>query len=127
MGDAVASGMTERHVIPAFAAWRDMRIDTLAEMVDRVARGVKADLEASNNARIGAVTAEWQNKLRAELGNITRPISNRWHIDPGALSLAPITVRTGQPSPSTSIPGVSPASSTPRRTPSTWSWRASWP
>lgn len=96
MGEAVASGMTERHVIPAFAAWRDMRIDTLADMVDQVTRGVKADLEERNNARIGTVTSEWQNKLRAELDNITRPISNRWHIDPGALRLPRITVKTGR-------------------------------
>ncbi|WP_298798223.1 Hsp70 family protein [uncultured Pseudonocardia sp.] len=95
MAEAVASGMTDRHVIPAFVAWREMGIDTLAQMVDRVVRGVKSDVEARNNSRISAVTATWQNKLRAELDNITRPICNRWHIEPEALRLPPISVKAG--------------------------------
>lgn len=95
MGEAVAKDMTERHVIPAFLAWRNSEIDTLADMVRLVVEGVKADLSASNNAEIAAVTAEWQNKVHAELDNITRPVCNRWYIEPGALRLPPVTVRPG--------------------------------
>ena len=94
MGEAVAKDMTERHVIPVFQTWRNNEIDTVADMVRLVVANVKADLSALNNATIAAVTVEWQNKVRVELDNVTRPVCNRWHIEPGALRLPPITVRT---------------------------------
>jgi hypothetical protein len=94
VGETVAKNMTERHVIPAFLAWRANRIRTLDDMISTVVKGVNEDLDPARNTVLTEVTTEWQNKLRAELDNVTRPVCNRWHIEPSAMSLPPISVTT---------------------------------
>jgi hypothetical protein len=92
IGEVVSANMTERHVIPAFLAWRNNQIRTLHDMVNTVVNGVNTDMDPKHNPILTDVTTEWQNKLRAELDNITRPVCNRWHLEPSAMALPPITV-----------------------------------
>jgi hypothetical protein len=91
---AVADGMTEQHVVPAFNAWRNGHITTLDRMKQRVCDGVRADLEGGGST-VTKAAVDWQNTLRAELDTITRPICNRWHIEPGALRLQPVSIKPG--------------------------------
>lgn len=93
IGAAVADSMTERHVIPAFRAWRNGGIPTLAAMLERVVTGVKSDLDDDNGKQVTQITIRWQNEVREELERMTRPVCNRWHIPADALKLPDVEVR----------------------------------
>ncbi|MPY56351.1 Hsp70 family protein [Streptomyces spongiae] len=96
LGEAVADGMTERHVIPAFRRWRNGEIATLDDMAAGISRALHAELTEPGNARLTAAIAEWQNGLRPELEELTRPICLRRHIPPSAMELPAVQVSGGQ-------------------------------
>ncbi|MFI2238751.1 Hsp70 family protein [Streptomyces chrestomyceticus] len=96
LGAAVAEGMTERHVIPAFRRWRNGDIATLDEMAKGISRALHAELAEPGNARLAEAIAEWQNELRPEIEELTRPICHRWHIPPSAMELPAVQVSGGQ-------------------------------
>lgn len=85
MGHAVADGMTERHVIPVFTLWRNKQIVTLDDAAAEVSRRMQADVKRS--PALKSAIAEWQNQLRPELEEITRPACVRWGLSPKALAL----------------------------------------
>jgi hypothetical protein len=93
MGDAAAAGMTDRYVVPAFRRWRNGEITTLHDMATEIATSLHADLTDGANPRLAQVAAEWQDSLRPELEELTRPICNRWHLPPAAMELPPTEVR----------------------------------
>ncbi|MGW3037427.1 Hsp70 family protein [Streptomyces sp. NPDC001178] len=92
LGAAVADGMTERHVIPAFRRWRTGEIATLDGMAAGISRALHAELTEPGSPRLTGVIAEWQNELRPELEELTRPICHRWHIPPSAMELPAVQV-----------------------------------
>ncbi|MFJ8630204.1 Hsp70 family protein [Streptomyces sp. NPDC093568] len=96
LGAAVAEGMTDRHVIPAFRRWRNGEIATLDDMAAGISRELHAELADPDNTRLTAAIAEWQNELRPELEELTRPICRRWHLPPSAMELPAVQVSGGQ-------------------------------
>jgi hypothetical protein len=92
IGHAVAEGMTERHVIPAFRRWREGKIATLEQMASRISDSVRNELTRSSNPALARATAEWQNELRPELEQLTKPVCIRWHIPPTALTLPRVSM-----------------------------------
>ncbi|WP_406175894.1 Hsp70 family protein [Streptomyces sp. NBC_00996] len=92
LGAAVAEGMTERHVIPAFRRWRNGEITTLNDMAAGISTALHAELTEPGNQRLNGVIADWQNELRPELEELTRPICRRWHIPPSAMALPAVQV-----------------------------------
>jgi hypothetical protein len=87
IGAAAADGMTERHVIPAFRRWRNGDIVTLSGMADQVADSLRLELTAPGNPKIDQIVVDWQNSLIPEIDDLTRPICNRWHLPPEAMTL----------------------------------------
>ncbi|WP_405983605.1 Hsp70 family protein [Streptomyces sp. NBC_00872] len=96
MGAAVASGLTEKHVIPAFAAWRRRDIVTIDGMRNRIVSGVNAELNSTDNAVLNKIVAEWMAELRPELAQHTAVICRRWNLEPTALSLPEVTMSGGK-------------------------------
>ncbi|BCB90077.1 Hsp70 family protein [Phytohabitans suffuscus] len=96
MATAAAAGMTERHVIPAFRSWRSGHVDTLRNVVRRVAEGVNDDMSPEKSTRLAIVVAAWQNRLRPRVDELTRPICDRAGLDPGRMKLPPVEVRSGR-------------------------------
>ncbi|HZG88818.1 MAG TPA: hypothetical protein VEZ42_01255 [Pseudonocardia sp.] len=96
MAGAVVDGMTARHVIPAFRRWRNGEIATLDDVIAELAERMRGDLSTSGNTRVKTIAVEWQNRIRAELDTLTRPICNRWQLDPGTLRLPGITIDAGE-------------------------------
>jgi hypothetical protein len=90
LGEAAASGMTQRHVIPAFRRWRSGQIRTLNEVAAGIATAVHHELTDPANPTLATVISDWQNGLRPDLDELTRPICERWHIPPAAMQLPPI-------------------------------------
>jgi len=91
LGAEIASGAFDRHVLPAFEEWRSGRYRTLQELESVVAASVAAELEgdASGYQRI---VLEWQDGLRPDLNDLTRPICERWRIPSSSLDLPPLSV-----------------------------------
>ncbi|MET7606614.1 hypothetical protein ABZS96_29785 [Streptomyces avermitilis] len=96
LGTAVAEGMTERHVIPAFRRWRSGEITTLNDMASGITAALHAELTDPENPRLKQVVVDWQNELRPDLEELTRPICRRWHIPPSAMALPTVEVSGGQ-------------------------------
>jgi molecular chaperone DnaK (HSP70) len=96
IGEAATRGITERHVIPAFRRWRNNQITTLNQMIEEITSAVRAELAAPDNPELLSSIAAWQNDLRPELEELTRPICLRWHIPPAAMELPTIDVRGNQ-------------------------------
>ena len=92
VGTAAASGLTERHVIPAFRQWRNGDITTLDAMAAQIAKDFAAELSRPDNSAVTKVVVTWQNALSPQLEELTRPICNRWHLPPTALTLPPTNV-----------------------------------
>ncbi|MFI1682876.1 Hsp70 family protein [Streptomyces sp. NPDC020607] len=92
LGTAVAGGVTERHVIPAFRRWRTREFVTLQDMAERVAAGVDAELRDPADPRLKQVVADWQNGIAPELEQLTRPLAERWRLPAHALELPEVTV-----------------------------------
>ena len=88
MGTAVASGITDRHIIPAFRQWRNGEISTLDGMSSIIT--AKVNNEISSGEITAAAISDWQNALRPDLDELTRPICRRWGIPRDALSLPEI-------------------------------------
>jgi hypothetical protein len=95
LGEAATTGITERQVIPAFGRWRAGQIATLDQMASDIATEIHADLTDPDNPSLAAVIAEWQNQLRPDLEELTRPVCNRWNIPPAAMSLPHVKVTAG--------------------------------
>ncbi|WP_406356279.1 Hsp70 family protein [Streptomyces sp. NBC_00658] len=95
LGAAVARGITERHVIPAFVQWRNSDIQTLNEVVRKIAVDVNAEVTSSTDSRLAAAMAAWQNDLAPEVDELTRPICHRWGLEPGSLRLPHVSVGPG--------------------------------
>lgn len=96
LGEAVADGMTERHVIPAFRRWRAGQITTLDEMAAGISRSLHAELTDPDNTRLQEAIATWQNALRPDLEELTRPICRRWHLEPSVMALPTVRVSEGK-------------------------------
>ncbi|MCD9194382.1 Hsp70 family protein [Streptomyces albireticuli] len=96
LGEAVADGMTERHVIPAFRRWRAGQITTLDEMAAGISRALHAELTDPANTRLQEAIATWQNALRPDLEELTRPICRRRHLEPSAMALPAVRVSEGR-------------------------------
>jgi hypothetical protein len=96
LGEAVADGMTERHVIPAFRRWQAGQITTLNDMAAGITSALHAELTDPDNPRLKQVITDWQNELRPDLEELTRPICRRWHIPPSAMALPAVEVSGGQ-------------------------------
>lgn len=96
LGEAVADGMTERHVIPAFRRWQAGQIATLNDMAAGITSALHAELTDPDNPRLKQVITDWQNELRPDLEELTRPICRRWHIPPSAMALPAVEVSGGQ-------------------------------
>lgn len=96
IGAAVATGMTERHVIPAFRQWRNREIITLNAMTQQIVQEVNSYLAGGQNSPLNQIVATWQNDVQIRIDQLTRPICERWGLPAGALSLPHIDVRTGQ-------------------------------
>ncbi|MFE7032444.1 Hsp70 family protein [Streptomyces sp. NPDC057621] len=96
LGEAVADGMTERHVIPAFRRWRVGESATLNDMASGITAALHAELTDPDNPRLKQVIADWQNALRPDLEELTRPICRRWHIPPSAMALPTVAVSGGK-------------------------------
>ncbi|MFD8968900.1 Hsp70 family protein [Streptomyces sp. NPDC059568] len=92
MGAAVASGLTENHVIPAFTAWRRRDIVTIDGMRNRIISGVNAELDSTDNVVLNKIVTDWMAELRPELAQHTAVICRRWNLEPTALSLPEVTV-----------------------------------
>ena len=92
VGAAATKGFTERHVIPAFRRWRNGDIRTLNGMSEEIARSFSEELGAPGNQAIMKAVAEWQDSLRPQLEELTRPICNKWHLPATALTLPPADV-----------------------------------
>lgn len=92
VGAAAAEGFTERHVIPAFKRWRNGKIATLNAMSAEIASTFAAELARADNDAVLKAVAAWQNDLKPQLEELTRPICNRWHLPPTALTLPPAGV-----------------------------------
>ncbi|MCF3119082.1 hypothetical protein IPZ68_05075 [Streptomyces arenae] len=92
LGTAVADGVTERHVLPAFKRWREGEFTTLQDMAARVAAGVNAELSDPADPRLKQVIADWQNGIAPELEQLTRPLAERWRLPAHALELPEVTV-----------------------------------
>ena len=92
VGTAATDGFTERHVIPAFRRWRNGDIRTLNAMADEISRGFSDELGNPANKAIMTAVAEWQDSLRPQLEELTRPICNKWHLSATALTLPPADV-----------------------------------
>jgi hypothetical protein len=92
IGAAAAEGITERHVIPTFRRWRAGQIRTLNGVAAEVAELVSAELVDPQNKRMAEVLTEWQEGVRAELAELTRPLAQRWHLEANAMALPPITL-----------------------------------
>lgn len=88
VGAAAAESLTERHVIPAFRRWRNGDITTLNAMAAEIARDLAAELGQPDNPAVVTTVSTWQNGLKPQLEELTRPICNRWHLPPTALTLA---------------------------------------
>jgi hypothetical protein len=92
MGTAVASGITERHIIPAFKKWRDGTIKTLDQMSALISEQVSDELKAGNIAGLAGAISKWQKALQPELDDLTRPVCRRWGIPGNALSLPEVSL-----------------------------------
>jgi len=92
MGSAVASGITERHIIPAFRQWRNGEISTLNEMSAVVSARVNDELNSGNTIGLAAAISKWQSMLRPELDDLTRPICRRWGMPGSALDLSGVSL-----------------------------------
>ena len=95
MGTAVASGITERHIIPAFIKWRNGDIKTLNQMSDVISKQVNGELEGGKTPALAAAISKWQKALQPELDDLTRPICRRWGIPGNALNLPEVTLDGG--------------------------------
>lgn len=87
LGGVVADGITERHVIPAFIQWRNGEFMTLNDMAAAIATLVNDSLQDPHNTRLLKVFTVWQNELRPDLEELTRPICARWGISKKSLAL----------------------------------------
>jgi len=92
VGAAAADGFTERHVIPAFRRWRNGNITTLNAMSAEITANFAAELGRSDNDAVLQAVAAWQDDLKPQLEELTRPICNQWHLPPTALTLPPTGV-----------------------------------
>ncbi|MDT3396025.1 hypothetical protein RKE29_05105 [Streptomyces sp. B1866] len=95
MGQAVASGLTDHHVIPAFRAWRERHVVTVDDMCARIVSGVNAELTGEGSAALKPIVADWTSELRTELAQHTAVICRRWNLEPTALALPDVTMSAG--------------------------------
>ncbi|MEV2196233.1 hypothetical protein AB0I02_35430 [Streptomyces phaeochromogenes] len=95
LGAAVAEGITERHVIPAFVQWRNGDIQTLDDVVRKIASEVNTEVTSATDSRLAAAMATWQNGLGPEFDELTRPICRRWSLEPDSLRLPHVSVGAG--------------------------------
>ncbi|MFG2349707.1 hypothetical protein [Streptomyces phaeochromogenes] len=95
LGAAVAEGITERHVISAFVQWRNGDIQTLDDVVRKIASEVNAEITSATDSRLAAAMATWQNGLAPEFDELTRPICRRWSLEPDSLRLPRVSVGSG--------------------------------
>lgn len=92
VGEAAADGLTERHVVPAFKRWRRGEIQTLNDVAREIAKKVGDELADARNSRITRAVGSWQDSLRPELAELSRPVCERWHIPPSAMALPTISL-----------------------------------
>ncbi|MGH3901244.1 MAG: Hsp70 family protein [Pseudonocardiaceae bacterium] len=92
IGEAAASGITEKHVVPAFRRWQAGEIRTLNQVAATIAAAVNKELINPSHPALATVIAEWQTTVNTELQELTRPICQRWHIESSAMALPPVTV-----------------------------------
>ncbi|MBC7269775.1 MAG: hypothetical protein H5T76_13865 [Streptomyces sp.] len=92
LAEAVTDGLTEKHLIPAFRAWKRRDVITIDDMCARVAAGVNAELGGGDSAALKAVMADWMAELRPELAQHTAVICRRWNLEPSALTLPEVTM-----------------------------------
>jgi hypothetical protein len=93
LGKAATDGLVERHVVPAFRRWREGRIETLDGMTKAIVRDIRDELASPENPQLVELITEWQNDIRPELEELTRPICLRWDIPPAAMTLPEIEAR----------------------------------
>lgn len=93
LGHAVADGMTERLVVDTFRQWRAGEIRTLDLAAQRIASSLQEEMRASDNVLLKTATAKWQNELRPEIEQLTRPLCTRWGLPPKSLTLPAVKVR----------------------------------
>ncbi|MFC4120933.1 Hsp70 family protein [Nonomuraea zeae] len=96
MGLAVASGLTERHVIPAFVEWRNGGISTLDDMARKIADAVQAEITDPRNDALKQTMVDWQNGIVPDIERLTEPICERAGLPSAALNLPVISLDHGQ-------------------------------
>jgi Hsp70 protein len=94
IGEAVANGFVKTFAVPAFKRWQAGEIRTLALLEQEISATVAASLAEPGNRRTGNVIRAWQNALRPDLAELTRPICDRWRIPRSALELEPVSLNT---------------------------------
>ncbi|HLH59844.1 MAG TPA: Hsp70 family protein [Streptosporangiaceae bacterium] len=92
MGTAVASGITERFIIPAFIKWRNGELKTLEKMSEVISEQVNDELQDGNVTALAEAIATWQQALQPEIDDLTRPICRRWGMPANALKLPEVTL-----------------------------------
>ncbi|MFJ8112671.1 Hsp70 family protein [Streptomyces sp. NPDC096132] len=92
----VASGLTESHVIPATLAWQRREIVTIDDLRERIADGVRAELDSTHNDALKEIISDWMARLRPELAQHTAVICRRWNLEPSALALPDVVMSGGR-------------------------------
>ncbi|WP_133916770.1 Hsp70 family protein [Streptomyces sp. NBC_00582] len=96
LAEAVAAGITENHVVPAVLDWQRRDIVTLDAMRERIADGVRAELDSTRNLVLKEIITDWMAGLRPELAQHTAVICRRWNLEPSALELPEVSIDGGR-------------------------------
>lgn len=89
IGTIMTEGLVERDLIPEIRLWRAERIDTLAEVEQRVVRKRTRYLGSDEFRKVlDQEVRLWVGALSEEVDELTAPICRFWGVPPGALSLA---------------------------------------
>jgi hypothetical protein len=94
LGEAVASGFIAKFARPAFDRWQRGEITTLVGVEREIAAAANEFVSDPSNGSILTAITDWQNALRPDLADLTKPICNRWNIPPSAMELEPVSLRS---------------------------------
>jgi hypothetical protein len=106
MGTAVAEGSFERHVVPAFRAWRSGQIRQLTGVEEAIAAALRVELGDPDNTTVQRVSTEWLQRLRPNLADLTDAICSQWRIPVSALRLPAVSVHDHEWRLPSSVTGV---------------------
>lgn len=92
IGKSVSEGAFERHVLPAFRAWRSGDVRRLSAVQERIAESLSRDLRDPRQHRVQAASSAWLQRLRPDLSDVTDDVCRRWKIPVSAMQLPAVAV-----------------------------------